>query len=101
MSADILHLLFINMFVMYLEATVLVYVNEMDKTARAPIQPRRGPHRPPSHLRIVMIMGVAPRNKLVAAPRMPPGLRRCRRRAAASGMPASTILRGLQRSLHF
>ena len=44
-----------------------------------------------------MITGVAPRNKLVAAPHMPPGLRGCHRRAAASGMAASTILGGRHR----
>ena len=38
MSVDTLHILFINMFVTYLEATVLCYVVELDEIGRRPIE---------------------------------------------------------------
>ena len=38
MSVDILHIVFINMFVTYVEATVLVYVVEFDQIGRQPIE---------------------------------------------------------------
>ena len=38
MSVDILHIMFINMFVTYLEATVLCYVVELDAIGRQPIE---------------------------------------------------------------
>ena len=47
MSADILHLLFINMFVTLLECTVLVYVVELDETGRAPIEKYLGSKKIP------------------------------------------------------
>lgn len=38
MSADVLHLIFINMFVFFFEMTVLVFILEMDPASRAPFE---------------------------------------------------------------
>lgn len=38
MSADVLHLIFINMFVFFFEMTILVFIFEMDPTTRTPFE---------------------------------------------------------------